>query len=197
MFRNGIEVLTQLGKSVVADFNEIRRAEAKYHKNTIPSNRLPLELVQKVGLQMMATIRLMQGLESAQVPLLPKVMSRLIRHMYGAEIHWKAKLAPGISIVHGNGLVISHSASVGPRCILFHNVTLGVGVDPETREVGAPCLDEDVHVGPGATLIGPIKVGARTKIMAGAVLTQTVPADSLVRPGETRVTTRHKATSEP
>ena len=61
---------------------------------------------------------------------------------------------------------------VGEGCILFHNVTLGEGVDPETRETGAPTLGRDVHVGPGATLLGPIHVGDGTKIMAGAVLTR-------------------------
>ncbi len=195
MFRNSIRFLTQIRDLVLADFGQIRRYEAKYHQTEIPSSRLPQELVQKIGLQMMASVRLMQSLEVAHVPLLPQVVSRLIRHVYGAEIHWKAKLAPGISIVHGNGLVISHSATVGPGCILFHNVTLGVGTDPDTRAVGAPTLGEDVHVGPGATLIGPIQVGDRSKIMAGSVLTQSVPPDSLVCPSDTNIVVRHKGSS--
>ena len=81
------------------------------------------------------------------------------------QAHWEAW--------DGNGIVLSHAARVDSGCILFHNVTLGEGIDPETREVGAPHLEEDVHVGPGATLLGPITVGAGTKIQAGAVLTQT------------------------
>jgi serine acetyltransferase len=51
-------------------------------------------------------------------------------------------------------------------------------------------LGRDVHVGPGATLLGPIHVGDRTKVMAGAVLTKSVPADSLVKPADSIVTTR-------
>jgi serine acetyltransferase len=51
-------------------------------------------------------------------------------------------------------------------------------------------LGRDVHVGPGATLLGPIHVGDRTKIMAGAVLTKSVPPDSLVKPADSIVTTR-------
>jgi serine acetyltransferase len=51
-------------------------------------------------------------------------------------------------------------------------------------------LGRDVHVGPGATIIGPISVGDRTKVMAGAVLTRSVPPDSLVRPAESTVVAR-------
>lgn len=92
-----------------------------------------------------------------------------------------AELSPGIALVHGNGLVISHAATVKSGCILFHNVTLGEGMDPETRERGAPTLEEGVHVGPGATLLGPITVGAGTKIMAGAVLNRSRGAGRLAR----------------
>jgi len=89
--------------------------------------------------------------------------------------------------------VLSHKAVVGPGCILFHNVTLGVGLDPVTRESGAPTLGKDVHVGPGATLLGPIHVGDGTKIMAGAVLTHSVPPNSLVKPAPVEVSVRRSA----
>jgi serine O-acetyltransferase len=124
------------------------------------------------------------------------VASRLIRHLYGAEIHWNAEVADGVSIVHGNGLVLSHQARVGPGCILFHNVTLGVGLDPVTRESGAPTLGKDVHVGPGATLLGPIHVGDGTKVMAGAVLTHSVPPNSLVKPAPVEVSVRRSAATQ-
>lgn len=186
----------QLVASIVVDHDQIRRYGAKYHSQTISAARLPLDVVQKVGLQMLVATRLMQALEEAHVPLLPQVVSRVIRHLYGAEIHWKAKIEPGIAIVHGCGLIISHAAKVSAGCILFQNVTLGEAIDPETRSVGAPCLGRDVHVGPGATLIGPITVGDRSKIMAGAVLTRSVPPDSLVRPAESIVVIRHSAVDQ-
>lgn len=195
--RQGFEVVRT---GILADFNSRRRYRNKYHADAIDAGRLPQDLVTKVGLQMLGVIRLMQGLEAARVPLLPQVVSRLLRHAYGAEIHWQADLQPGISLVHGNGLVISRDASVAPGCILSQNVTLGHGVDPETRQVGAPTLGEDVHVGPGATLLGPIHVGTGSKIMAGAVLTHSVPPYSLVRPAECRVTPRQpgvQAADEP
>src|SRR5262249_20694207 len=69
---------------------------------------------------------------------------------------------------------------VGPGCILFQNVTLGMGIDPVTRKSGAPTVEANVHLMPGATLLGPITIGEGSKVMAGAVLTESVPADSLV-----------------
>lgn len=184
------EVVQRVTSDVRADFGSHQRYRGKYHGDAIPLSKLPPSLVTKIGLQMLACVRVMRALDDASVPLLPQVMSRLIRHAYGAEIHWKSQIAPGISLVHGNGLVISHRARVAQGCILFQNVTLGEGVDPDTREVGAPTLEEDVHVGPGATLIGPIRVGAGTKIMAGAVLTHSVPPNSLVRSPEPVVVER-------
>lgn len=176
--------------AVRADYGSVQRYRAKYHGQTVPMARMPLDFVRKVGFQTITMVRLMTLLRDLGVPVAPMVLSRLIRHLYSAEIHWDAQIAPGISIVHGVGLVISHAATVGEGCILFHNVTLGEGVDPDTRAVGAPTLENDVHIGPGATLIGPITVGQGTKIMAGAVLTRSVPAGSLVKPADAIVTER-------
>jgi serine O-acetyltransferase len=193
MLRDLPKSARRMWQALLADHDQIRRYHAKYHAETISRAQLPADLVRKVGLQMLAATRVMPALESASVPLLPQVASRLIRHFYGAEIHWKAVMEPGVAIVHGTGLVVSHAAKIGSGCILFQNVTLGESVDPETREVGAPTLGRDVHVGPGATLIGPIQVGDRSKIMAGAVLTQSVPPDSVVRPADSIVVSRRAA----
>lgn len=184
-------------RSVRADYASVQRYRAKYHGDERSVLRLPIDAVTKIGFQMSVAMRTMALLRDAGVPLLPQVASRLIRHLYGAEVHWNTTIHHGISIVHGTGLVLSHRAVVGEGCILFHNVTLGEGVDPETKETGAPTLGRDVHVGPGATLLGPIHVGDGSKIMAGAVLTRSVPANSLVRPAESVVTERATAASRP
>lgn len=195
MSRNPIAAFGRFTQAVRADYGSVQRNRAKYHQDVVKPWQLPVRVVQKIGLQMSMTIRLMQLFRDAGVPLLPQVTSRLIRHLYGAEIHWDAQIAPGISIVHGNGLVIGHGGRVGERCILFHNVTLGEGIDPKTRAVGTPTLEHDVHVGPGATILGPITVGHGTKIMAGAVLAESVPPDSLVMAGPARIEARARATA--
>jgi serine acetyltransferase len=180
--------LTRLGRSV-ASFTEAVRADhafvlqhgVKYGNQPDQPEALAAALVQKVGLQMLAACRLMRLCAAAHVPLAPRILSRLIRHAYGADIHWDAKLAPGIMIVHGMGLVVSYAASVGPGVVLSQNVTLGVGRHPETGETGAPTIEENVFVGSGVTLLGPITVGAGSKIMPGCVLARSVPPNSVVQ----------------
>ena len=185
--------LRRFVRAVREDYRSVQKNRGKYHGDAPPDWMLPVHVVKKIGLQMATSVRVMHLLKEAGVPLGPELASRMIRHLYGAEVHWDAQIAPGISIVHGNGLVISHAASVGAGSILFHNVTLGQGIDPVTREVGAPKLEENVHVGPGAVLLGPITVGAGTKIMAGAVLTESVPPQSLVQPSSAQVISRRPA----
>jgi len=185
--------LRRLVHGVRADHDQLRAMRAKYHGETVPASRLIADMVRRVGLQMLAWYRVMRCLDELRVPLAPMVVSRLIRHLYGADIHWKAAIAPGVSIVHGNGLVIGHAATVERGCILFQGVTLGESVDAATGAVGAPRLGPDVHVGPGASVLGPITVGARSKIGAGAVLMCSVAAGSLVMPPQSVVTVRDSA----
>lgn len=198
--KRGLErggALARFSRAVRADYRSVQRYRAKYHGDHVPLARLPVDAVRKIGFQMMCAVRLMQLLRDARVPLGPQVLSRLIRHLYGAEVHWDADLAPGISLVHGVGLVVSHAARVDEGCILFQHATLGQGIDPATRAVGAPHLERDVHVGPGATVLGPITVGAGTKIMAGAVLSESVPPGSLVTPASVVVQRRRAKSAGP
>jgi len=176
--------------AIRADHNSVRSNRLKYHDEVVSSARLPLDLIRRVGFQMLAWYRVMRFLYASGVPVLPMVIARLIRHLYGADIHWRATIEPGVSIVHGNGLVLSHAAHVGTGCILFQNVTLGENLDPQSGIVGAPRLGRQVHVGPVATLIVPIEVGDRSKVAAGAVLMRSVPSGSLVAPPEATVTSR-------
>ena len=193
-YRADRSVLRRAGRrfvaSVQADHASVQRYRARYHGEHISGGDLPIHLVTKIGLQMCAAIRLMQLAGDLGLPAVAQIISRTIRHAYGAEIHWDAEIAPGISIVHGTGLVIGKNARVGPGCILFHEVTLGEGIDPESRATGAPHLTEDVHVGPGAKLLGPITVGAGSKVMAGAVLNRSVPPGSVVQTPQPVVTQR-------
>jgi serine O-acetyltransferase len=166
--------------AVRADFASVQKNRARYHGEQVPMTALPHSLVRKIGFQMTTAIRCMHLARDLRLPLVPQVLCRAIRHVYGAEVHWNAEIAPGISIVHGNGLVISHAARVSEGCILFHNATLGEGLDPVSRTLGGPHLEPNVHVGPGAQVIGPITIGAGSKIGAGAIVTQSVPPNSVV-----------------
>lgn len=176
--------------NVAADYAAVIAYRGKYNAERKSMKQLPVDVVRKIGVQMMVAVRAMQFLRDAGVPIAPQIASRLIRHLYAADVHWDARLAPGVSVIHGQGLVISHAARVAEGCILFHDVTLGEGRDADTERVGSPTLERNVHVGPGAVLLGPITVGEGTKIMAGSVLTESVPPYSLVQPAPTQVTSR-------
>jgi serine O-acetyltransferase len=178
---------------VRGDFAQMQRGRAKYLGDTIHAWQLPLEAIRKIGFQMLIAVRTMQFFRDARLGLLAQISSRMIRYIYGAEIHWDAQLEPGLYIMHGNGLVIGASVRVEEGCVLSQNVTLGAAYDAESGENAGPHLERDVHVGPGATLLGRITVGAGSKVMAGAVLTVSVPAMSLVTPPASIISVRRAA----
>jgi serine O-acetyltransferase len=149
--------------------------------------------VTRVGFQMLAACRAMRFCADAGIPLAPQVASRVIRHVYGSDVHWDADIEPGVVVVHGMGLAVGPAAKVGRGAILFQHVTLGAGVDAATRAVGAPTLEHDVHVGAGSTLVGPITVGARSKVMGNCLLRVSVPPDSLVQTPSPTITPRTRA----
>jgi serine acetyltransferase/GT2 family glycosyltransferase len=165
--------------AIRADHAMLQRSQGKYGVDAA-TRPLPAEAVQNIGFQILIAYRLMRALHQGGHGLAAKVMSRVIRHLYGSDIHWEADFAPGVVLVHGFGLAVSKAAVVSEGCILFHGVTLGMGRDGKTGETGAPRLERDVHVGVGATLVGPIVVGRESKIMAGCTVASSVPARSLV-----------------
>jgi serine O-acetyltransferase len=167
-------------RAIRADHAILIHYSEKYRGAGRASGYLVVDLIRKIGVQMMFAYRVMRLLCGLRIPLLPQVVSRLVRHLYGADIHWNAEFEPGVMIVHGMGLCISHASHVGSGAILFQGVTLGEGADPDNGTIGSPRLERNVHIGPGATLIGPITVGASSKIMAGCVLTRSIPTHSVV-----------------
>src|ERR1017187_8958289 len=107
-----------------ADHAMIRRSQQKYRGST-ETSPLAADVLTKVGLQMMAAYRLMRLLSEVDAKGAAQVTSRLIRHVYGSDIHWDAELAPGVMLVHGMGMAISRSARVAPGVTLFQHCTLG------------------------------------------------------------------------
>jgi serine O-acetyltransferase len=157
-------------------------------------NDAPLgkDIVEKVGLQLLAAYRLMRFFSDIEAGLAARVTSRMIRHLYGSDIHWDADFAAGVMVVHGMGMAISHSARVGRGVLLFQHCTLGEGRHPDTNEVGAPTVEDGAVIGAGAVVLGPITIGARSKIMPGCVVVRSVPPDSVVEPPASTVKPRRK-----
>lgn len=174
---------------IKADHQAARSADARY-ATTERKGSILGDAIQRIGFQMMIAYRVMRLFRALRLGIFAKLTSRLIRHLYAADIHWDAQLAPGVLIVHGVGLVLSHAAKVGPGCILFQHVTLGESIHPTRREIGGPTLEADVHVGPGAVLLGPIVLGRGSKVTAGALVMQDVPPNSVVETASSTVRSR-------
>ena len=102
------------------------------------------------------------------VPFLPRLFSQLMRVLTGIEIHPGAKIGPGFFCDHGCGVVIGETTEIGRNCTMFHAVTLG-GTGKEKRK-RHPTIGDDVFIGHGATIIGPVTVGSNSKIGAQTVI---------------------------
>jgi serine O-acetyltransferase len=100
------------------------------------------------------------------------------RFFTGIEIHPGAKIGKGLFIDHGMGIVIGETAVLGRDVIIYQGVTLGgTGKGKGKRH---PTIGNNVLIGAGSKVLGPIKIGSNTRIGAGSVVLQPVPADSTV-----------------
>ena len=109
---------------------------------------------------------------------LARLISQFSRFMTGIEIHPGAKIGQRLFIDHGMGLVIGETAEIGDDCTLYHEVTLGgTGKDKGKRH---PSLGNNVLVGAGAKILGPIRVGDFAMIGANSVVLHEVPAEATV-----------------
>lgn len=105
-----------------------------------------------------------------------RIISQHARHRTGIEIHPGAKIGKGFFIDHGMGVVIGETAEIGDNCLLYQGVTLGgTGKDKGKRH---PTLGNNIMVGSGAKVLGPINVGDNCKIAANAVVLKDVPPNS-------------------
>ena len=106
--------------------------------------------------------------ERWRIPLLPRLLSALARFWTGVEIHPGARIGRAFFIDHGTGVVIGETAEIGDHCVMFHNVTLGgTGKHRGKRH---PTICDNVLIGTGATLLGPITIGANAKVGANSFI---------------------------
>jgi serine O-acetyltransferase len=130
------------------------------------------------GVQALLAHRLAHRLLEAGVPLLPRTIAYLTRAVTGIEIHPAAGIGREFFIDHGSGVVIGETAEIGARVTLYQGVTLGgTGFQRGKRH---PTLGDNVTVGSGAKLLGPITVGDGAKIGANTVVIEDVPPGATV-----------------
>jgi serine O-acetyltransferase len=135
-------------------------------------------LVTWPGVHALLAHRAARALHDSGVPLLPRVIAYLSRTITGIEIHPAATIGRGFFIDHGMGVVIGETAELGDDVTLYQGVTLGgTGFATGKRH---PTVQDNVTIGSGAKLLGPITVGHGSKIGANSVVIHDVPANSTV-----------------
>jgi len=130
------------------------------------------------GVHALLAHRVAHVLHEAGVPLIPHAIAYIAKSMTGVEIHPGARIGDGLFIDHGTGVVIGQTAEVGDNVTLYQQVTLGgTGFAPGKRH---PTVEDDVVIGSGAKLLGPIRVGRGAKVGANSVVIHDVPPNSTV-----------------
>jgi len=176
-------------------FSTLRRDIQAFMDND-PAARSRLEvLLTYPGLHALWFHRLAHGLWRRDFYFLGRLVSQFGRFFTGIEIHPGARIGQCLVIDHGMGTVIGETAEIGDNVLLYHNVTLG-GVDL-IKMKRHPTLEDHVVVGAGAQILGPIRIGAHSRIGANAVVVRDVPPDSVVVgvPGRTRLRSTLQAPS--
>jgi serine O-acetyltransferase len=130
------------------------------------------------GLHALLTHRVAHALAAAGVPALPRALAYFSRALTGIEIHPAARIGDGLFIDHGMGVVIGETAEVGANVTMYQGVTLGgTGFETGKRH---PTVQDNVTIGSGAKLLGPITIGHGAKIGANTVVIHEVPPNSTV-----------------
>lgn len=165
-------------------------------KENDPAARTSLEvLLTYPGVKALATHRVSHFLWNHGFKLLARMHSQFWRFWTQIEIHPGATIASGVFIDHGAGLVIGETAIVEKGVMLYHGVTLGgTGKDVGKRH---PTVREGALVSAHAQVIGPVEIGAKAKVGAGAVVVSDVPSDVTVVGVPAKIVRVHGRKDEP
>jgi len=166
---------------------EVRRdVRAAYERDPAATNVSATEILASwPGVHALLSHRVAHALDAGGVPVAPRLLSYFARSLTGIEIHPAAKISDGLFIDHGMGVVIGETAEVGENVTMYQGVTLGgTGFATGKRH---PTVQDNVTIGSGAKLLGPITIGHGAKIGANAVVIHDVPPNSTVvgNPGHT------------
>lgn len=144
-----------------------------------PAARTKLEvLLLYQSIHVLIFYRIAHGLYKIKLFFLARLVSQLGRFFTGIEIHPGAKIGKGLFIDHGMGVVIGETAEIGDNVTIYHGVTLGgTGKENGKRH---PTVGNNVIIGCGAKILGPISIGDGAKIGANSVVLKDVPKGKTV-----------------
>ncbi len=177
------------------------RETVRTYRERDPAARSNLEvLLCYPGVHAVIWHKLSHALWRHKFYLLGRFSSHVSRFLTGIEIHPAAVLGRRLVIDHGMGVVIGETAEIGDDCYLYHQVTLGVA-----RTSGGkrhPTVGNNVIIGAGAKVLGPITVGDNARIGSNAVVVDPVPADTTVvgvpaRPVDRKIPRRQPGSTQP
>ena len=129
--------------------------------------------------------RIANFFSTAKFDLIARIISQFSRFLTGIEIHPKAKIGKNLFIDHGMGVVIGETSEIGDNVTIYHMATLG-GIAPsinsnDQRNIKRhPTIGDEVVIGSGAQVLGPVIVGRCSKIGANAVVTKDVPEKAVM-----------------
>jgi len=145
------------------------------------------------GIQAVLLYRIAHFLWKIGVPFIPRYLSYIAYQITGIDIHPGAKIGKSFFIDHGSGVVIGETAEIGDNVTIYQGVTLGgVSLNPGKRH---PTIGNNVVIGAGAKILGPIRIGDNVKIGANSVVISDVPADSVVVGVPGRIVRKDRAES--
>ncbi len=121
----------------------------------------------------------------AKFDLVARIISQFSRFLTGIEIHPKAKIGKNFFIDHGMGVVIGETSEIGNNVTIYHNVTLGgiapsINSDDQRNMKRHPTLEDNVVIGSGAQILGPITIGKNSLIGSNSVVTKNVHEKSVM-----------------
>ena len=170
-------------------FGALRR-DIQAVKERDPACRGTLEVITCYpGFHVLFSHRVAHWMWNHRMKLLGRMVSQVSRALTGIEIHPGATIGSGFFIDHGMGVVIGETAEIGENVTLYHGVTLG-GTSWK-KEKRHPTIEDNVVIGAGAKVLGPLKVGHNSRIGAGSVVVSEVPPNSVVVGIPGRVTHRN------
>jgi len=176
----GLGTLTQVMKEVRADVAAAR------DRDPAARDAGSLEILAGWGgVQAILSHRFAHALHDAGVPVLPTALAYASRAVTGVEIHPAARIGNDFFIDHGAGVVIGETAEIGARVTVYQGVTLGgTGFQRGKRH---PTVEDNVTIGSGAKLLGPVTIGHGAKVGANTVVVSDVPPKATVvgNPGHT------------
>lgn len=121
--------------------------------------------------------RIAHALYLRHIPVLPKVFYRLIYFVNGCHLHYQTEVGEGTTLAYGGiGVVIHKEAIIGKGCVIESNVTIG----GRSNNSQVPVIGDNVLIGTGAAILGPIHIGNNCSIGAGAVVIHDVPDNCVV-----------------